>query len=379
MRQSPSSSRKRSTTRFVASGTTRVAVRWSSMKATRLAAAFSSSPDARLRARASAGVALASSAMKPPIAAPSSAGRPMPSPFQKGSRPGSPNAGRDQDPVVGDLLDAPARRPECEHVADPRLVDHLFVELADAAARPGLADHEHAEQPPVGNRAAARHREPLCAAPADDRARVAVPHEPGAQLAEPIGRVATGEQVERGIERRARQRRERRRAAHELEPVLDLPFVEGGGGDGLLREHVERVRGDAQRLDRAAEHALGDDGGVQHVGAVLREDDALRDLAHLVPGPADALQPAGDRWRRLDLHDEVDRPHVDAELEARRRDDAAEPARLEVGLDECALFFADRTVVRPRQHRQGAGGDARRAGQLGRRTPSGQQAAGRVA
>ncbi len=93
MRQSPSSSRKRSTTRFVASGTTRVAVRWSSMKATRLAAAFSSSPDARLRARASAGVAVASSAMKPPIAAPSSAGRPMPSPFQKGSRPGSPNAG----------------------------------------------------------------------------------------------------------------------------------------------------------------------------------------------------------------------------------------------------------------------------------------------
>ena len=117
------------------------------------------------------------------------------------------------------------------------------------------------------------------------------------------------------------------------------PFVEGGGGDGLLGEHVERVRGDAQRLDRAPEHALGDDGGVQHVGAVLREDDAFRDLAHLVPGPADALQPAGDRWRRLDLHDEVDRAHVDAELEARGRDDAAESARLEVGLDECALLL----------------------------------------
>ena len=43
--------------------------------------------------------------------------------------------GGDEHPVVGDLLDAPARGPEREHVADPRLVDHLLVELADAPAR----------------------------------------------------------------------------------------------------------------------------------------------------------------------------------------------------------------------------------------------------
>ena len=39
-------------------------------------------------------------------------------------------------------------------------------------------------------------------------------------------------------------------------------------------------------------------------------------LADLVAGAADALQPARDRARRLDEHDEVDRAHVDAELEA---------------------------------------------------------------
>ena len=38
-------------------------------------------------------------------------------------------------------------------------------------------------------------------------------------------------------------------------------------------------------------------------------------LADLVAGAADALEPAADRARRLDQHDEVDRAHVDAELE----------------------------------------------------------------
>ena len=93
MRQSPSSSRNRSTTRFVASGTMRVAARWSAMKPTRLDAARSSSPAVRARAAPASGDAFAISAMKPPIASPSSAGRPIPSPFQNGSRPGSPNAG----------------------------------------------------------------------------------------------------------------------------------------------------------------------------------------------------------------------------------------------------------------------------------------------
>ena len=71
-------------------------------------------------------------------------------------------AGRrgDQHAVVGDVLDAPAGGPQREDVADPRLVDHLLVELADAASRAlavlGLAtDEEDAEQAPVGDRAAA--------------------------------------------------------------------------------------------------------------------------------------------------------------------------------------------------------------------------------
>ena len=46
----------------------------------------------------------------------------------------------------------------------------------------------------------------------------------------------------------------------------------------------------------------------------------------LVAGAADALQARGDRRRRLDLDDEVDRTHVDAELEAGGGDDTRQGA-----------------------------------------------------
>ena len=148
------------------------------MKATRLAAACSSRPAARLRARASDGGGArelgdeAADRRAEFGRAADAVALPEGQPARLAECRG------DEDPVVRDLLDAPARGPEREHVADPRLVDHLLVELTDAAARPGLADHEHAEQSPIGDRAATRHGEPLCASPADDRAGVAVPHEP---------------------------------------------------------------------------------------------------------------------------------------------------------------------------------------------------------
>ena len=72
-----------------------------------------------------------------------------------------------------------------------------------------------------------------------------------------------------------------------------------------------------------------DDGGLEQVAAVLREDLAAAGLAHLVAGAADPLQAARDRARRLHLHDEVDRAHVDAELQRRGRDDGLERAGLQ--------------------------------------------------
>ena len=84
---------------------------------------------------------------------------------------------------MGDVLDPPGGGAQGDHVADPRLVDHLFVQLADAAPGP-LAGDEHAEQAPVGNGAARGDRQPLGAAASGEGVGAAVPDQPGPQFGE---------------------------------------------------------------------------------------------------------------------------------------------------------------------------------------------------
>ena len=230
-----------------------------------------------------------------PTARPSSSGRPGPSPFQNGIFPGWPGAGRDDDPVEGDVLDAPGRRAEQERLARPRLVDHLLVELADA----GAVGQEHAEEAPVGDRAGVGDGEALGARPAAEDAVDPVPHDAGPQLAELLGRVAAGEEVEAGVEGVVAQLGEVGAAADEGGEVVEgQPIVgrrrRGDHGDDLLAQHVEGVAGVAGALDQALVHALDDDGGLDEVGAVLREELAAARHADLVAGAADALE-AGAR------------------------------------------------------------------------------------
>ena len=92
-------------------------------------------------------------------------------------------------------------------------------------------------------------------------------------------------------------------------------------------------------------HAGHDGGRLEQVGPVLGEDLALAGLADLVAGAADALEAPADRTGGLDLDDQVDRAHVDAELERRRGDEAPEAPGLEVVLDEQALLPGQRAVV----------------------------------
>ena len=269
---------------------------------------------------------------------------------------GHAGRGRHQDPVVGDVLDPPAGGAEREDVADPRLVDHLLVELADPATRALASDEEHAEQAAVGDGAAAGDRQPLGAGTAGEGAGDAVPDDARPQLGELVGGVAAGQQVEGRLERAPGQLGERRGPPEQLEEVVDGPGLERGGGDHLLGEYVERVGGHPQRLDRAGPHPLDRDRGLGEVAAVLGEQHAPGHLADLVAGAADPLQGAGDAGRGLDLDHQVDRAHVDAELEAAGGDDAGEPAALEVVLDQGALLLGDRAVVGLRDHRCGAVG-----------------------
>ena len=120
-------------------------------------------------------------------------------------------------------------------------------------------------------------------------------------------------------------------------------------GDDLLGQHVERVAQEAAGLDEALAHAPDDHRGLEQVAAMLRVQRALAGLADAVAGAPDALQTPRHGARRLDLDDEIDRTHVDAQLEAAGGDDGAQLAALQLVLDDHPLLAGERPVVRLHQ------------------------------
>ena len=223
------------------------------------------------------------------------------------------NAGRrgDDHPVARDVLDPPRGGAEQEGLPRPRLVDHLLVELADAAS----VRQVDAVEAAVRDRARVGHRE-LARAPAPaHRAGGAVPDHPRAELGELLRRVAPVEHVEHVLELLAGELGERLRCGHHPLDLVHLPLGVGDHRDEVLGEDVEWVARDHRLLDLAGAHPLRDHGALEQVGSELREDPPLRGLAELMPGPADALHSAGDGLGRLDLDHQVHGAHVDAELE----------------------------------------------------------------
>jgi hypothetical protein len=146
-RQSPISSRKRSTTTVRSSGTAPVASACSSRYCTRLAGRerverVVIAQPGRARRRATGHGSRARTRRAP---GPSSSGRPDGRRARTASCPAARCRG-DGDPLERDVLDAPRGRAEQERLAGPALVDHLLVELA----HPGAVGQEHAEQPRSG-------------------------------------------------------------------------------------------------------------------------------------------------------------------------------------------------------------------------------------
>ena len=92
-------------------------------------------------------------------------------------------------------------------------------------------------------------------------------------------------------------------------------------------------------------HGAGDRGTRDEVTAKFGNDHPAACRADGVPGAPDALHAARDRRRRFDLNDEIDRPHVDAQLERGRRDQPADRAGLQSILDFDALRTRERSVV----------------------------------
>src|SRR5262249_12333073 len=134
--------------------------------------------------------------------------------------------------------------------------------------------------------------------------------------------------------------------------VVDGPGRLGSHGSELWRWPVQRVARDARALDGAVQHAPDDDCRLEQVAAVLRKDFAVADRVDAVPGAPDALHAARDRRRRLNLNHQVNRAHVDAQLEGAGGDQAAQAACLERFFDRHALLARDRAVVRSDKRRR---------------------------
>ncbi len=146
---------------------------------------------------------------------------------------------------------------------------------------------------------------------------------------------------------------ERRRAADRRVEGVDVPVVHRDHRDDLLRQHVERVAGIAAGFDLRLAHRARHRRAGNQIAAILRHDDAAAGGPDRVSGAADPLQPARHRRRRLDLDDQIDCAHVDAELERRGRHQPADLAGLQPILDLDALRPRQRAVMRPDEHLAG--------------------------
>ncbi len=298
---------------------------------------------------------------------------------------GLAGGGGDEHLVGGDVLDPPRARAEHEHVADPGLVDHLLVELADPARVPAdwLAlrrGQEDAEQAPVGDGAAAGHREPLGRRAGRAASRSSGPR-PAAAAARRTRRSDSGRPACRARPRAPAG--SARRTARPGGPVRSSSVTSQSSiaviaticwastSSGLRGIRSSSISPPCIRRATTA--------ACDQVALVLREDHAPGHVADVVPGPAGALQAAGHRGRRLDLDDQVDRAHVDAELQAGRGHHGGQPAGLQRLLDLGPLLPGDRAVVGPGHlGRRAAGGpglghELGRPGELaepGRRRPA---------
>ena len=138
---------------------------------------------------------------------------------------------------------------------------------------------------------------------------------PRPQLREGVRGVAARQHVE---DRRRTRTPEGRRTARPGAPApaaRPLPGVQRGHRDQLLGQHVQRVATGPRSASIAPARIRSVDHRRLHqIPPVLGEDHPGGDRAHLMPGPADPLQPGGHRGRRLDLDHQVDRAHVDAQL-----------------------------------------------------------------
>ena len=115
--------------------------------------------------------------------------------------------------------------------------------------------------------------------------------------------------------------------------------------DQLLRQHIQRIARKARRLDVALVHGACNGRAGHQIGAIFGKENAFAHRVHMVAGAADALHAAGHRRRRLNLNHQVDRAHIDAQLQRGGGAQGANLPGLQLLLDDRALRRGQRAMM----------------------------------
>ena len=247
----------------------------------------------------------------------------------------------DPDTARLDAQDAVRGVTKLEDVALEALDREILVERSDE--RPGRLE-DHLVVRVVGDGAATGDGGQPGATPRPQPVVHRITVQIGAASPAPCAD-ALGEHPHHVIEVLARQLPVRPCAGDEGEELLLAIFARRHLGHDLLRQHVERVRRDAQLIELLAAHRIEQRDRFDQLVAARREQPALRHAADRVIGTTHPLQEHGDGARRPQLTDELHVANVDTELERGRCDHRLEPARLETLLRVEALLLGETAMV----------------------------------
>src|SRR5579875_3141642 len=112
---------------------------------------------------------------------------------------------------------------------------------------------------------------------------------------------------------------------HSAQQLQQIGFVDffllRGNRDDLLRRDVETVSWNLDLVDPAAANRADGGRAFEQIVGRQGEEASLRDAAEGVARTANPLNRRRDRFRRIDLADEIDRADIDSQLQRRGRDD----------------------------------------------------------
>ena len=155
-----------------------------------------------------------------------------------------------------------------------------------------------------------------------------------------LQRIAAGrDEIDHGVEIRARQRAIGRGRLHLRIQLVRVERRRARHAQHMLRQHVEPAVAQPLAVEFARHHRLARRFAFQHLEAVGGHQQRAARLVQAVIGAADALHQPRGALGRTDADHFVDRAPVDAEIERRGADHSAQIVRLAIAastLRRCA-------------------------------------------